>query len=326
MNNAFDLSFMETITGARPARRAPTLSQGHYGFQTPGVSPGSYWCDLDAVDYHTKAAGESASRIKHMLVSPGHYQLKLQRPTIETDALRLGRMLHTTVLEPHLVSEEFAIWTDGRRQGALWEVFKISNSEKTIITQDQEDCALGMARALHAVDDFPLKSWLDGIPGNQIAPAIKERCLFWIDEETGLLCKARPDAMTLGQSALTGDLKSTRSCDPEEFKRDVFKFRYDLQAAHYVAGIKAVYGDDPKFAFFAVEKEAPHVTRTFVMTPEALAYGERYRRYCLRMIKKCRDENRWPKQPPPGSLEPIDPPFFQDKQFLDMAKAYGIEV
>ncbi len=110
-----------------------------------------------------------------------------------------------------------------------------------------------MAAALRGIQDFPFASWLDGPDG--IAPAIKERSLFWVDEDTGLQCKARPDAMTLGESALCGDLKSARSVEPDEFIKDLFKFRYDLQAAHYLACIKAVYGVDASFAFFTVEKE-----------------------------------------------------------------------
>jgi hypothetical protein len=157
-----------------------------------------------------------------------------------------------------------------------------------------------------------------------IKPAIKERSLFWIDEDTGLQCKARPDAMTLGPSALAGDVKSARSADPEEFVRDLFKFRYDLQAAHYLAGIKAVYGVDANFAFFTVEKDAPHVARTFLMTQEALALGEKNRRYCLRLIRKCLDTNSWPKQPAGTTPVAVEVPFYKDKPLLDMAAAYGI--
>lgn len=319
MNNILDLEFLSAISNIKasvPASSAP-------GLRTDGVSPGSYWCELSSIDYHTKSPGESSSRLKHMLVSPAHYQIKRRRPVIDNDALRLGRMLHTTVLEPHLVNEEFAIWTEGRRQGSSWEIFKVCNIDKTIITQDQFDCALGMANALRQLDDFPFESWLEGVAA--VEPAIVERSLFWIDEETGLQCKARPDAMTLGGSALAGDVKSTRSADPDEFMRDVFKFRYDLQAAHYLAGIKAVFGVDANFAFFASEKEEPFVARTFLMTPDALAHGERFRRYCLRMIKKCTDENNWPKQPAGGKPVPITPPFWEDKPLLDMASAYGLE-
>ncbi len=257
-----------------------------------------------------------------MLVSPAFYQLKLQRPMIDNDALRLGRMLHTQLLEPHLINDEFAIWRDGRRQGGDWDLFCLKNAGKTLLTEAQLQCAEDMATALRELNDFPFEAWLDGVAG--IKPAIKERSLFWIDEDTGLQCKARPDTMTLGQSALAGDVKSARSADPDEFIRDLFKFRYDLQAAHYLAGIGAVYGVDANFAFFAVEKEAPHVARSFLMTREALALGEKNRRYCLRLIRKCLDSNNWPKQPAGTKPVPVEVPFYKDKSLLDMAAAYGI--
>lgn len=307
-----------------PARQPVVVTPTPASMRVEGVTPGSYWAEMSNVEYHTMAPGESSSRLKHILVSPGYYQLKRQRPTIETDALRIGRMLHTTVLEPHLVDDEFAIWKDGRRQGTEWEIFKVLNSHKTIITQSQLECAQGMAQGLRGIDDFPFESWLNGVTG--IEPAIKERSLFWIDEETGLQCKARPDCLTLAGSALAGDVKSARSASPDEFIRDLFKFRYDLQAAHYLAGIKAVFGVDANFAFFVAEKEAPHVSRTFIMSPDAIAHGERFRRYCLRMVKKCNDENSWPKQPAGGKPVAVEAPFWEDKALLDMAQAYGVMV
>lgn len=324
MNNTFDLEFLGALTNTKASSPPPPPVQRTPGFQTPGVSPGSFWCEMSADEYHNGSPGLSSSRLKHMLVSPAIYQLKLKRPPIETDALRHGRLLHTMVLEPHLVSSEFVVWTEGRRQGMNWDLFRVQHLGKTHITEAQYEASLGMAAALREMDDFPLDAWLEGVA--TVAPAIKERSLFWIDEETGLLCKARPDALTLGVSALIGDLKSTRSAAERAFLHDVFHYRYDLQAAHYRAGVKAVLGVEANFALFAVEKLEPYVTRSFIMTPEALAKGERYRRYCLNMVKKCTDENRWPKQPPANGPVPVAPEFMEDTDLLDMAKAYGIPV
>lgn len=341
MNNILDLDFLEALSqrarnqthSARPegvisdeqsrpiSTHAPVLPSSP-SLRTAGVSPNSFWCEMDGQEYHNEAPGISSSRLKHMLVSPAFYRLKLQRPMLETDALRLGRMLHTQLLEPHRIDEEFAIWCDGRRQGNDWGLFSLNNAGKTILTEAQLQWALDMATALRGLEDFPFASWLDGMDG--IQPATKEQSLFWIDEDTGLQCKARPDAMTLGASALAGDVKSARSADPEEFVRDLFKFRYDVQAAHYLAGIKAVHGVDANFAFFTVEKEAPYVARTFLMTQEALAHGEKQRRFCLRLIRKCLDQGSWPKQPAATAPVAVEVPFYKDKSLLDMAAAYGI--
>ena len=325
MNQRMDMDFLVAISGETAVAPSATPAQPTVPatcVKTSGVSPGSYWADMDIVEYHTRAPGVSSSRLKHILVSPAHYQIKLSRPMLETDALRIGRMLHTTVLEPHLLASEFAIWTQGRRQGQEWEIFKLLNQDRTIITNDQRECVEGMSEAMYQIDDFPFEGWLHGV--GHIPAAVKERSIFWIDEETGLECRARPDAMTLGESPLAGDVKSTRSADPDQFVRDIFNMRYDLQAAHYVAGIKAVFGVDAKFVFFAAEKEAPHVARSFLMSPDSLAHGERYRRYCLRMIKKCTDEGIWPKQPVGAKAILVEPPFMKDKDLLDLAAAYGL--
>lgn len=303
---------------------------GSRSLREAGVAPNSFTCEMDAVEYHNESPGISSSRMKHMLVSPAVYQLKLQRPMQETDALRVGRMLHTQVLEPHLVDSEFVVWSEGRRQGNEWAQFAMNNADKTIITEPQLACVQGMAASLLQLTDFPLAAWLAGVkgltPGADIAPAIKEQSLFWIDEDTGLQCKARPDAMTLGMPALVGDVKSARSAGVDDFVSDIFRFRYDMQAAHYLAGVKAVYGIDAPFAFFAVEKEEPYVTRTYLMTPDALAHGERHRRYCLRMIRRCLDSGTWPKQPSGSKPVSVNVPFMRDSPLKDMATSYGIEL
>lgn len=319
-----DIGFFDAISQVTPGASGPVSYAGPASARTPGVSQGSYWSDMGIEEYHSGAPGVSSSRLKHMLVSPANYQLKLNRPVLENDILRIGHMLHTTVLEPHLVDQQFAIWTGGRRQGSDWDLFKVDNIGKTIITTDQRSCTDGMSDALYKLDDFPFEAWLHGV--GTIPSAIKERSLFWIDEETGIECRARPDAMTLHNSPLAGDVKSTRSANREHFIRDIFNIHYDMQAAHYVAGIKAVYGLDANFVFFAVEKEAPYVARSFIMTPEALALGEKHRRYCLRMLKKCTDEGIWPKQPPARAPIAVEVPFFKDKDLLDQAAAYGLEL
>ena len=357
MNNSVDINFLEALSGKPYVQ--PSQTNSHYAIAgasgaTPsastavsgdprspsvpgsrslrqaGVTPNSFACEMDGVEYHNESPGISYSRMKHMLVSPAMYQLKLQRPMQETDALRVGRMLHTQVLEPHLVDSEFAIWTEGRRQGNDWALFAMSNAHKTIITETQMACVERMSQALLEMTDFPLAAWLTGVKGGgvrpDIAPALKERSIFWIDEDTGLQCRARPDAMTLGANALVGDVKSARSAAVDEFVYDIFKYRYDIQAAHYLAGVKAVYGIDARFVFFAVEKEEPNVARTFLMTPDALAHGERHRRYCLRMIRRCMDAGSWQKQPPGAKPVSVEVPFMRDNPLKDMAAAYGVEL
>lgn len=364
MNNSLDLGFLQ---GAAPTPQSPTQTHtasastaqlinglssvlrgqlaeqgssadprtlqipGTKSLRVPGVSPNSFACEMNAAEYHKESPGISSSRMKHMLVSPAVYRLKLRRPMIETDALRMGRMLHTHVLEPHLLDTEFAIWNEGRRQGTEWALFAMENAEKTIITEAQMTCVEGMSAALLEMSDFPLAAWLAGVKGDSsredLAPATKEQSLFWVDEDTGLQCKARPDAFSLGDRPLVGDLKSARSVTVDDFLHDIFKFHYDVQAAHYLAGVKAVYGVQARFGFFAVEKEEPHVSRTFVMTDDALAHGERHRRYCLRMIRRCLDTGSWPKQPPGAKPVSVEVPFMRyDTPLKDMAAAYGIEL
>jgi hypothetical protein len=126
-----------------------------------------------------------------------------------------------------------------------------------------------------------------------------ECCVVWRDPETGLRCKARIDKLLPAPHNLILDLKSASSAEPMAFARDAARFGYDIQAAHYVAGVKAATGRECHYLLIPQEKEPPYLSSLIDATdercqPTAAECGEQKRRAALDTLATCLRDNHWP--------------------------------
>jgi hypothetical protein len=106
-------------------------------------------------------------------------------------------------------------------------------------------------------------------------------------------------------------VKTTSSIEHYAFRRSVWDYGYDRQAALYIDGIEAVTKRKPRgFAFIAVEgKEWPEVfVQVFVMTEADIETGRRRYRKALDLMSAYQttlgmDPQAWPKKTGPGVIE-----------------------
>lgn len=122
---------------------------------------------------------------------------------------------------------------------------------------------------------------------------------FWVDEATGVQCKARFDYLpdkTPGRRLIVPDLKSAVSADPREFAKNAARFGYVLQQEHYSNALRHLgIDDDPAFLFCVVEKDAPHLVnvgqfaRPGDVELSALALDK-----ALRLYRDCTATDTWP--------------------------------
>lgn len=181
----------------------------------------------------------SRSMLWAMGVTPAHTLAAIMKPP--TEAMRNGIGLHTMTLEGEDAFRE-RCWIRKFRE-------KRSNCPAGMIEIDEKDAKdiVGMsicvwmhqrARRLLNVPD----EW-------------REVVALWQDEETGLWCKARADAINEDLGVIP-DLKSTDDASPEEFPRKVDQYGYDGQAAWYVDGFRKCGVEVNSFALVTVEKSA----------------------------------------------------------------------
>ena len=158
---------------------------------------------------------------------------------------------------------------------------------KTVLRHEDHASVVGMAAA---IQKHPIHSVL----GRGKA----EATIVWKDAETGVWLRCRPDFLPENQRFIP-DYKTTASAAPDDFIRSMVDYGYHQQAALYLDGLDAVFGQqDRSFYFIAQEKTPPFIVQPFELDDEALAWGRRLNRMAIRKFAKCLETNEWPGYAP----------------------------
>lgn len=250
--------------------------------------------DMPAAEYHTHHA-VSNSQLSEIARSPAHFRARLDgaRVIAETPAMRLGTALHCAVLEPERFAAEYVgapDFGDGRTKAAkeAKAAFETEHAGKLVLSSDEHEAVLGMSASIAS------RKTPSFLLGRSIR---REASVFWVDAETGIECRARPDALS-DDSRVIVDIKTTDDASEGAFERSIAKWRYHVQAAFYLDGVEAATGTRPDaFAFFVVERSAPYACAFYVLDADALNIGQRDYRARLSALKECRANKQWPGYP-----------------------------
>lgn len=148
-------------------------------------------------DVYKQLKAVNASTLKNMEYSPLHFKYFYDNKTSDSNALKLGRHVHSAVFEretfdtEYLVAPEFTGKTkdgkDSSRSGEALELKKKwyeENKDKSIITIDEKQEAETIRDAVY--NHSEAKRLLE-------LPSYNELSFVWRDEKTNLLCKGRLD-------------------------------------------------------------------------------------------------------------------------------------
>lgn len=120
-----------------------------------------------------------------------------------------------------------------------------------------------------------------------------EQTLIW--REDGAWCRARLDWLRPGN---IDDYKTTSaSASPEVLSRTLFGNGWDIQAAFYLRGLKAITGEDAAFRFACQETYAPYALSVVALGPDAMVLAEKKILYALELWRECLTRKRWPGYP-----------------------------
>lgn len=200
---------------------------------------------------------------------------------------------------------EVTLWSDVLAQ------WMQNNGERTVLSEEQWT-------QLHAMRDAVMAhpaagALLKGCPGKA------EQSVYWIDPETGVLCRCRPDWWR--DDDLLVDLKTTEDASPEGFAKSIANWRYDVQDAYYQDGVKLATGRTPRgFVFIAVEKKPPYAVAVYRLDDESRDLGRAQYRADLNRYAECMTSGNWPGYS--GRIEPISVPAWhanKNQRLLDGA-------
>jgi hypothetical protein len=140
-----------------------------------------------------------------------------------------------------------------------------------------------------------------------------EQTVAWLDG--GIWCRARIDWLPLGGNVVY-DYKTTGgSAHPDEWGRRLFDGGYDIQAAFYLRGLRAVEGRECHFRFVVQEVEPPYALSVIAITPASLAMAERKVVEAIAWWRWCLDKGVWPGYP--GRVAYVETPPWVEKRWLE---------
>jgi len=230
--------------------------------ETPGKELGNLIQGMPFKEYLTLEKYIHSSDIKKLDQSISHLLNKEEFE--ETPALKLGTLAHFIV-------------TPGS---------EVANFDATYMVMPKVDRRTKQGRQLH--DDCEAKAKADGkilITQEDYTKVIKWRDNIFNDpmtenvfkkskgvneisgffnhpEISGIRGAIRVDKL-LEDKKIAIDFKTAVSAHPIAFKYAIKKFRYDIQAAWYIDGLKALTGDDYDFLFVVLEKSSPYLVQVY---------------------------------------------------------------
>jgi len=271
-------------------------------------------------DVYRAAPGENWSTIKRIQKTPKSYKWFKDHPSGDSDARKFGRLFHTVVLEHGKLDSRYITapptypakgkkkddpdvdkpWHNGAGFCKEWNADMEAKGFE-IVTQRDIDSCKAMSDAPWALEDA--RAIMEDADGYEASG-------FWIDENTGLLCKMKLDILKNGQ---IGDLKKTAAGDSpsgswEKWCSSIRQWKYHGQAAFYRDGVNAIYKhlkldlpEIPMFEWLVVEDAPPYDTAIYSIldTPEAASYqyfvwGRELTKFLLAEVAFWRKHESWP--------------------------------
>jgi len=250
--------------------------------------------------YHKRVLGEANNGGLKVIDerTPAHYKQWIEdgnKPKTAEEAykeeqhFRVGRIVHSAILEPDSFDDDYLLMPDfGAMQSStnrkIRDEWLRSLPDGTSIVQPGEK-ALAMAMR-------------ESILRHPTARLVIERgkaevTLRWIDERTGLACKARADWWS-EEHGYAMDLKTTEDASPIEFGRSAARFGYARQHYHYAEGFRQLNVPIRNYLILPVEKPPPHATIVYHLDAAAEERGFELVNRSMDKLASCVAKNEWP--------------------------------
>ena len=192
---------------------------------------------------------------------------------------------------------------DGKAAHAEWLAEQEATGRPVIdLTFQEIETLRGVGIALSTIDDDLTRELL-------AQPHVAERSVYWTESDIEMKCRSDRliavespmlldwmrdylDIDTFDPPKVVMDLKTSSTADPDQWTRrfgEIEKWRYDLKAAHYIAGTEA-----DAFCWLVVEKKPPYHTSLIWLGKNRLRMKLREREDLLSAIIASDDRREYP--------------------------------
>jgi hypothetical protein len=255
----------------------------------PITEPGIY--DMTNEEYHSHRYALSSSGARKLLAPscPAIFRYEQDHEQPTKKVWDIGNAAHRLVLGdgPELRLVDYERWDT---KVAKAEVAEARAEGAVPLKRAEYDQVHDMADALRR---HPVASLLFD-PEHGTA----ERSLFWRDEKTGVMRRARLDWLPNPRSGrlIIPDYKTCRSANPEKLQKDIDEYGYHQQDDWYRSGCHAlgIADETSAFVFVCQEKAAPYVITVIEVNATARRIGAARNRRALETFAACAESGYWP--------------------------------
>ena len=234
-------------------------------------------------DYHKNRTHLTSSMLKLLLKDAQEFERQWVhgiKDDSDKEVFQEGSLVHSLILEPHLIPIEYAFYPGVRRIGKEFDLFKAQNPGRRILTEVQRHRAESYVRAYRQCPDA-----IKLIAGGEAEFTLE-------GDIAGVPCKARFDYINNEQSYLVDVKTSGYPSGKEIFKDTIASFRYDLSAALYLMLAEKAYGK--KFDwYFVVISKPDKFCQVYKLSEATRRAGEAFVYQALEKYKLCKKTNNW---------------------------------
>jgi len=239
-------------------------------------------------DYHSDREFVSSSALKLMLEKPKAYYLQYvkEEPTFISDKLQeafdLGSYIHTLLLEPHLLAEEYLIYEGEEKQEVSGKTsISLANAQlasKMFNKYNRAKVAIGD----HEGELVQVSSFIEGGMAEQTLCTTLD----------GVKVKVRPDyRREFSDYGQIIDVKTTSEVSLTSYQvgKICSKYGYALSAALYVDVVQALTGIEQEFYFLFLSKKGTNQVELFKASEAFLQRGRDQYQIAIKALKKARE-------------------------------------
>lgn len=236
-------------------------------------------------EYHSDKTHISSSSLKKLLTDREQFHKEHvlgERKPLTGNFLDEGSYVHSLILEPEKVEEEYAISQSFHKRGKEWTEFYDANmnSGKILLSKAQSQ------RCKTYYDAYKRnKNAVDLVSEGEAEHTV-------CGELNGVKVKVRADWVNVDKGYIVDVKTSAHSVDKDSFKLTIDRYMYQLSASLYCKVLEQEYGKPFDFYYIAISKSELNceVFKTSKMTMQE---GDHMVSKALSIYKKCIETNTW---------------------------------
>lgn len=236
-------------------------------------------------EYHGDKTWLSSSQLKLILKSRAKFHDEVilgNRISSTSTAFDEGSYVHSLILEPEMIKEEYAFFEGWRKQGKDWTAFKAEygDSGRILLSKPQAKRCESYHNAFTKREEA-VKLISNGKPEESICAEIN-----------GMKLKMRSDWINVEDGYIADVKTSAFPVDSESFKMTMDKYDYQLSGALYSMIAEEYYGKPFDFYYVAISK-SDIVCEVFKTSDDTMTEGRHKVLKAIKTYKECIESGDW---------------------------------